>query len=94
MTVDLSTVSKAIVLKYASYLWFDQYQIYKQHHVVMLDVFITESPAFLADCKAHSLAAGAVIGAGVFGVEGVDWSATFYADGHLTDREIPVLQKL
>ena len=48
----------------------------------MLYVFVAESTAILADCEAHSMAAGAIIGAGILGIEGLDGIATFYADGH------------
>ena len=48
----------------------------------MLYVFIAEASAVLADCEADSMAAGSVICTGVFGVEGLDGIATFYADWH------------
>jgi hypothetical protein len=48
----------------------------------MLDVFVAEFPAVLADRETHPMATGAVIGAEVFGVESLDRIATFYADGH------------
>jgi len=48
----------------------------------MLDVFVAEASAVLADCKAYAMAARLVIGAGVFCVEGLDWISAFYADWH------------
>jgi hypothetical protein len=48
----------------------------------MLYVFVAEASAVLADCEPHSMAAGPIIGAGVFGVKGLDRIATFYADWH------------
>jgi hypothetical protein len=65
-----------------TYLRLDQHQINKQYNVVMLYVFIAEASAVLADGEADSMAAGSVICTGVFGVEGLDGIATFYADWH------------
>jgi hypothetical protein len=48
----------------------------------MFHVFIAEATAVLAYCEPHSVASGAIIGARVFGIEGLDGVATFYADWH------------
>jgi hypothetical protein len=48
----------------------------------MLYIFIAKAPAVLADCEPHSMAAGSIICAGVFGVKSLDGIATFYADWH------------
>jgi hypothetical protein len=48
----------------------------------MFYIFIAEPTAVLADCEADAVPSGFVIGAVVFGIEGFDWIATFYADGH------------
>lgn len=48
----------------------------------MLDVFVAEAPAVLAYGEAHAVAAGLVVRAGVFGIEGLDREAAFDADGH------------
>ncbi len=47
----------------ATYLRFDQNQVYKQHDKVMLDIFVTEAPTVLAYCKSHSMAGRLVISA-------------------------------
>ena len=60
----------------------DQYQVNEEYHIVVLYVFIAEASAVLADRETYAMAAGAVICAGVFGVEGLDGKATFYADWH------------
>ena len=51
----------------------------------MLDVFIAETSAVLAHGQSHSMASGFVVGAGVFGVEGLDGIAALYADWHFID---------
>jgi len=48
----------------------------------MLYVFIAKASAVLADCEPHSMAAGSIVCAGVFGVKGLDGISTFYADWH------------
>lgn len=48
----------------------------------MLNVFVAEFPTVLAYCKPHAVPTRPVIGAEIFGVEGLDRIATFYADGH------------
>jgi hypothetical protein len=48
----------------------------------MLDVFVAEPPAVLADGKPDTMAAGLVIGARILGIKGLDWIATFYTDWH------------
>jgi hypothetical protein len=48
----------------------------------MLDIFVTEASAVLANRKAYAMAAGLVIGAGVFCVKGLDWISAFYTDWH------------
>jgi hypothetical protein len=68
--------------KRTTHLWLNQHQIDEQDHKIMLDIFVAELPAIFADGQAHPMAAGLVIGARVFGIEGLDWIATFYADGH------------
>lgn len=50
----------------------------------MFDIFVAESPAILANCKSDSMTTRAVISTQVLGIEGIDRSTTFYADGHLT----------
>lgn len=69
----------------AIHLWLDQDQINEQDYGIMLYVFIAEPSAILAHCEPHSMAAGLVIGAGIFGIEGLDWIAAFYADWHFID---------
>jgi hypothetical protein len=51
--------------------------------MIVLYVFVAEVPAVLADCEPDPMAAGAIIGAVVFGVESFDGEPAFYADGHL-----------
>jgi hypothetical protein len=71
-----------ILFSIRTHLRFDQNKINKQDYKIMLDVFVAEFPAVLADRETHPMATGAVIGAEVFGVESLDRIATFYADGH------------
>ena len=54
----------------------------------MFYIFITKPSAVLAYSKAHSMAAGLVICAGVLGVQGLDRESTFYADGHCIQLSI------
>lgn len=63
----------------------DQDQIDEYDYEIMLDVFVAELPAVLAYCQSNTLTAGRFIGALIFGVEGFDGEATFYADWHLID---------
>ncbi|KAF4637283.1 hypothetical protein G7Y89_g809 [Cudoniella acicularis] len=65
-----------------TYLRFDQYQINKKNYKIVLYIFIAEPATVLANCEAHTMATGPVISARIFGVEGLDGIATFYADGH------------
>lgn len=86
MPVHLATSAHTNIPAFPqTHLRFYQHQINKQYHEVMLYVFIAESSAILAHCETHSMARGAVIGARVFGVEGLDGVATFYADWHCKD---------
>jgi hypothetical protein len=48
----------------------------------MFDVFVAEASTVLADRESHSVTAGSIICARVFGVKGFDGIATFYADWH------------
>ena len=71
-----------------TYLRFDQNEIYKEDDVVVFNVFVAEAAAVLAHGEPHAVAAGLVIGAGVFGVERPDRIAAFYADGHFMNEEV------
>jgi hypothetical protein len=48
----------------------------------MLDIFVAESSAVLANCEAYTMATGLVICTRVFRVEGLDWITAFYTDWH------------
>jgi hypothetical protein len=49
----------------------------------MFDILIAESTTILAHSEPNPMATGTVIGARVFGIEGLHRGTTFYADGHL-----------
>jgi hypothetical protein len=61
----------------------DQNQVYEYDHKVMFDVFVAKLAAVLAYCQAYTVTAGGFICALIFGVEGLDGKATFYANWHL-----------
>jgi hypothetical protein len=63
-------------------LWLNQNEIYKEDDVVVFNVFVAEAAAVLAHGEPHAVAAGLVIGAGVFSVERLDWISAFYTDWH------------
>lgn len=60
----------------------DQDEIDKQHDEVMLDIFIAEAPAVLADGQAYVVAARRVARARVLRPKRLDRVAALDADGH------------
>jgi hypothetical protein len=66
-----------------TYLGLYEHQIDKQHHKIVLYIFICEPFAARALREAHAFSEGPVIRFAVRGVEGLDGVATFYTDGHL-----------
>jgi len=81
--VDAETVSFL-----HTHLRFNQHQVNEKYHKVMFHVFIAEAATVLAYCESYSMTTGAIIGARVFGVEGLDRVAAFYADWHCMDLSI------
>ena len=68
------------------YLWLDQDQIDKQHHEIVLDVFVAETPAVLAYCQPDIVPARLV--AAALAPEGLDGVPTFYTNRHCGGRGI------
>jgi len=60
----------------------DQHQIDKQHHKIMLDIFVREALAARTLRQPHAFAETAVVGFAVFVVEPLHGVAAFDADGH------------
>ena len=76
---------QSIVQQMPVHLRLDQHQINEQDYGIVLNVFVAEAAAVLADREAHSMAGGFVVGAGVFGVQSLDGIAALYADRHFID---------
>lgn len=68
--------------KMSVHLWFDQNQVNEDNDEVELDVSVCELLASWTLCEAHTARRAPIPGCSVFGVEGLDGIAAFYADGH------------
>ena len=64
-------------------LWLYEHQVDKQHHEIMLHIFICKPLAARTLREADAFPERPVVRFAVFGVEGLDGVAAFYADGHL-----------
>ena len=63
---SLSLLNPANSLSFSTriaHLWFDQDQVDKQHHKVVLDVFVAEAAAVFAHCQADVVSARLVAAA-------------------------------
>ena len=67
----------------STYLGLYKHQVDKQHHEIMFYVFVCEPLAARTLREADAFPERPVVRFAVFGVEGLDGVAAFYADGHL-----------
>lgn len=71
-----------IVQQVPVYLRLDEHEVNEEHHEIVLDIFVAETPTVFAYCQAHPVARGLVVCAGVLCVQRLNWITAFNADGH------------